>query len=86
MDAIHNRESSCARATAQSERYNVVSTTFDKVEQGVAGRAHNAKINTKAKNATMGQYRRATALEAVIGYNYLIGNIERARELIGGIK
>ena len=35
-----------------------------------------------AKNATMAEYRSATGFEALVGYLYLTGNLERAIELI----
>ena len=35
-----------------------------------------------AKNATMGDYRRATGFEALMGYLYLAGKQERMMELI----
>ena len=33
--------------------------------------------HTKAKNATMGEYKKATGFEAVLGYNYMKGERER---------
>jgi ribonuclease-3 family protein len=35
-----------------------------------------------AKNATMGDYRRATGFEALMGYLYLEGSFERMLDLI----
>ena len=35
-----------------------------------------------AKNATMGEYKKATGLEALIGYFYLTDRMERALQLI----
>jgi len=35
-----------------------------------------------AKNATMGEYKKATGLEALVGYLYLTDQMERALELI----
>ncbi len=37
----------------------------------------NSSVHTKAKNATMGEYKKATGFEAVLGFNYLTGNKER---------
>lgn len=55
---------------------------FDKLvleqeEQEVAKRARNAKNNNIAKNATIEQYKKATSLEAVIGWLYLNNRKER---------
>ena len=45
-------------------------------------RGRNAKPYTMAKNATMGEYKKATGLEALVGYLYLTDQMERALELI----
>lgn len=42
----------------------------------------NAKSYTTAKNATVGDYRKATALEALYGYLYLDDRMDRLMELI----
>lgn len=45
-------------------------------------RGRNFKANTKAKNASIGEYRQATGFESLIGGLYLNGQAERADELI----
>ncbi|MGX7107351.1 Mini-ribonuclease 3 [Hutsoniella sourekii] len=45
-------------------------------------RGRNHKANTKAKNASIGDYRQATGFESLIGWHYLAGNEERLVELI----
>ena len=52
-------------------------------EMAVFRRGRNAKSPTSAKNAPVGDYRKATGLEALIGYLYLKGDIKRVVELIG---
>ena len=51
-------------------------------ELAVYKRGRNAKSATVAKNATVVDYRRATGLEALIGYLYLQDRTERMMELI----
>ena len=51
-------------------------------EREIYRRGKNAKPYTTAKNATMSQYQKATGLEALIGYLYLNGEMERAVELL----
>ena len=51
-------------------------------ELAVYKRGRNAKSLTMAKNATMADYRKATGLEAVMGYLYLTDRFERMVELI----
>ena len=42
----------------------------------------NAKSYTTAKNASVADYRRATGFEALMGYLYLTGQIDRMLQLI----
>ena len=51
-------------------------------EQVILKRGRNAKPYTKAKHATMAEYKKATALEALMGYLYLTGQEERVLLLI----
>ena len=51
-------------------------------EQEVYKRGRNAKSYTTAKNATVIEYRKATGLEALCGYLYLLGKQERMLSLI----
>ena len=45
-------------------------------------RGRNAKSYTSAKNASVGDYRRATGFEALMGYLYLSGQYDRMTELV----
>lgn len=45
-------------------------------------RGRNHKANTKAKNASIGDYRQATGFEALIGWLHLTQQDQRAAELI----
>ena len=51
-------------------------------EMSAYKRGRNAKAVTRAKNATMADYRKATGFEALMGYLYLKGDMERMIELI----
>lgn len=46
-------------------------------EADIYKRGRNTTTHSKAKNATMSEYRKATGLEALFGYLYLRGDIER---------
>ena len=48
---------------------------------GIFKRGRNAKSFTSPKNADIIDYRNATGLEALFGYLYLKGNIQRVIEL-----
>ncbi len=56
--------------------------TFSEEESKIYRRGRNAKSPTTAKNAPVGDYRKATGFEAVIGYLYLQGKMDRVLELI----
>ena len=55
---------------------------FTEEETAIYRRGRNAKSPTTAKNAPVGDYRKATGLEAVIGYLYLMGQADRVVEII----
>ncbi|WP_204558225.1 Mini-ribonuclease 3 [Bacillus ectoiniformans] len=51
-------------------------------ELAVVRRGRNAKSGTIPKNTDMQTYRHSTAFEALIGYLFLTGEIERMNEII----
>ena len=51
-------------------------------EEAIYKRGRNAKSPTTAKNAPVGDYRKATGLEALIGYLYLKGDMDRVLNLM----
>ncbi|MBQ9320895.1 MAG: ribonuclease III, partial [Eubacterium sp.] len=69
-------------APRQSAMIKAIKEDLTDQELKIYKRGRNAKSVTKAKNATTAEYRRATGLEAVIGYLYLTGDLQRAAELI----
>ena len=44
--------------------------------------ARNLHSNTKSKNSPVRDYRKATGLEALIGYLYITNNIKRALDIL----
>ena len=50
-------------------------------EMAIYKRGRNTKTHSKAKNASVGQYRKATGFEALIGYLYLNKEYDRLFEL-----
>ena len=69
-------------ARAQSEACDRLSDFFDETEKDVFRRARNCHNNTPAKNATLEQYKKATGLEAVLGFLYVSGDAGRILELL----
>ena len=79
---LQRRASAFARAPFQSAAMEVLEPLLTEEEAEVYHRGRNAKSQTKAKNASIQDYRRATGFEAVLGYLYLSGNLKRVLELV----
>ena len=79
---LQKMASAFARAPFQSAAMEILEPLLTEKELGIYHRGRNAKSQTKAKNATVQEYRRATGFEAVLGYLYLTGSTERMLELI----
>ena len=79
---LHKRASALVKAETQAEMVNVLEPHFTPEEEAVFKRGRNAKSYTTAKNATTGEYRRATGFEAVVGYLYLTKQYNRIIDLI----
>ena len=69
------------RASAQSEALSRIEHMLTEEEQGVVRRARNAK-QTPPRNADPGDYHRATAFEALLGFLYLMRREERLHEIL----
>lgn len=79
---LHKHASRLVKAQAQSKMIETLEPLFTPEEEAVYKRGRNAKSYTTAKNATTGEYRRATGFEAVMGYLYLTGQHFRMIDLI----
>ena len=71
-----------AISQAKAADYMIENDIFTEEEMAVYKRGRNAKSPTTAKNAPVGDYRKATGLEAVIGWLYLRGDTERVVDLV----
>lgn len=69
-------------AKGQSEFLDKLLPNFTEEEAEIFRRGKNAKKATKSKSASSLEYNRSTGLEAVLGYLYLTGEVERIRELL----
>ena len=70
------------KAHTQAVMIEYLEPQLTEEELAVYKRGRNAKSPTMAKNATMSDYRKATGLEAVMGYLYVTDRFERMVELI----
>ena len=80
-NALHKKASAEVNAHAQSEQAERVLPYLTEEESEIYHRARNSKSRHHAKNFSVTDYRRASGLEAVIGYLYLTGETERLRAL-----
>lgn len=82
VNKLHQRASKLVKASAQSAIIEKLKPYLTEEETSVFKRGRNAKSFTMAKNASMSDYRRATGLEALMGYLYLTEQWDRMLELI----
>lgn len=79
---LHKKASKLVNAGAQSALIEKVLDSLTEEELAVYKRGRNAHSPTMAKHATMADYRRATGFEALMGYLYLAGRMDRLVELV----
>ena len=80
--ALHKEVTEVVNAVAQAAEVDKLLPLFDEDEHDIFRRARNCKILTSAKHAAPAEYRKASGLEAVLGYLYLTGNTERLNEFL----
>ena len=81
-EKLHKAATKIVKAETQALMIEAIKEALTEEELAVYKRGRNAKAVTRAKNATMSEYRRATGFEALMGYLYLKGDIARLLELI----
>ncbi len=69
-------------AGAQAKAFDTIENMFTDEEADIIQRAKNTKNATIPKNASPKVYKKATALEALVGYLYLIENTDRLIEIL----
>ena len=74
-----------ARAQAIFMKNILENNILTDIEESIYIRGKNQKNNSKAKNASIMEYKLATGLEAVFGYLYLEKNFERLEEMFNYI-
>jgi len=79
---LHKRTTKYVKAEAQADMIEALMEHLTEEELAVYKRGRNAKSYTMAKNATMADYRKATGMEALIGYLYLQNKMDRVLELV----
>ena len=84
VNKLHKRASELVNAHAQAVMIESLckGNILSEAEMNIYKRGRNAKAVTKAKNASMIDYRTATVFEALVGYLYLSEQSERMMILI----
>ena len=69
------------RASAQAIVYDALEPMLTEEEHDILKRGRNSHTGSVPKNGSVADYRKATGVEALFGYLYLAGRIDRVREL-----
>lgn len=78
---LHSAKIKLVCAEFQSSVYDVTAENLTEKELSVLKRGRNATGNTVPKHAEAVDYRRATAIESLFGYLFLLGRNDRINEL-----
>lgn len=81
VNKLHRMTVDRVCAKAQSAAVELLMDCLTEEEAAVYKRGRNANGNHVPKNADPQEYRRATGMEALFGYLYLMGDIPRIEEL-----
>ena len=82
VNKIHKASSNLVKAETQAKMIHLIMDDLTQEEVTIYKRGRNAKAVTRAKNASMSDYRTATGFEALMGWLYLTGQSERMLMLI----
>jgi len=81
IGTLHSASVKKVNAAAQAKAAEKIRPLLSEQEEAVFKRGRNTQTGTGAKGATRAEYHMATGLEALFGWLYLSGQIDRAREL-----
>lgn len=79
---LHKLTTDYVKASKQSVAIEKLLPIFTEDELAIYKRARNYKTASVAKNASVQEYKRATGFEAVLGYLYLAGQVDRLNEIL----
>lgn len=82
INDLHKKAIKYVSASAQSKAIKGIESFLTEEERTIFKRGRNHKKSTGAKNASIIEYRHSTGFEALIGYLYLKGNINRLEEIV----
>ncbi len=79
---LNEEKVAIVRCSSQARLVEKLIPILSEEELNVLKRGRNAHTQHIPKNASSADYHSATALEALLGYLYLAGRIDRIRELL----
>lgn len=82
VQKLHKETTWFVRAATQAAIIETIKPELTEEELAVYRRGRNAKSHAAPKSADVGEYRKATGFEALIGYLYLINENDRLIELV----
>lgn len=82
VNKLHKKSSSFVKAETQSKMIKLLMEELTEEEIHIFKRGRNAHSFTSAKNASVADYHMATGFEAVMGYLYMEGRMQRIFELV----
>lgn len=81
VNDLHRESVKFVSAKAQTEAFVKIENALSDEELAQFKRGRNAKVGHSPKSATDAEYHTATGVEALFGYLYLSGKIDRIKEL-----
>lgn len=81
MAGLHSRAVEFVNAERQSRLFSEIESLLSEEEATVFRHGRNARGGHQPPHVTVGAYRRATGVEALIGYLYLAGNEQRLNQI-----
>lgn len=84
VNKLHKKSSSLVKAETQAKMVRLLmdNELLNEEEIRIYKRGRNAKSFTSAKNASITDYRTATGFEALMGYLYMSGQMDRLLEIV----
>lgn len=81
VEKMHRHTTKIVRAAAQAAAYHAIEEKLTPEEQSAYRRGRNARSYSRAKNASLSEYRVATGFEALFGWLFLTEQFERMSKL-----
>lgn len=81
VSELHRMTVATVNAPAQAEAAQRILPKLTEEEAAIYRRGRNTKVNSVPQKADIAQYHAATGLEALLGWLYLLGRLDRIGEL-----